>query len=232
MPPTPRMSVLAAWLLALGLAGCAAPAPPPDRVVFHEALPPDWTPPEPPEAAAPEPVQPAPAAETWGPRTSRYAGAVGRGLATGAVVVGRGVATGASGAGRSLGTAYRGVRQGFQEPAGDASYGPYPREYADLVRKYFLHVLDYPATVRLKLDRPVQGYMNQGLFQGGGVAWQGWIVDVQVEQVGGWGRREPLVERFAVRIRDDFVIDVHRDRSVLHRLTGSPRPAALPAAPR
>ena len=224
---TPHTVALTALLLAPLLAGCAAtPAAPPDPVVFHDALPPDWQPPAEPDptaqpgaeaSAIPPAPEPGPG---WRERTSKVAGATGRGLKTAAVVVGRGVATGATAVGRGMGTAYRGVSRGFQRPEAQAEYGPYPDQYAELIPKHFVHVLDFPRNARFKLALPQRGYMNKGLLLGGGVAWQGWVVEVEVQLDGGWGRDEPVTQQYSVRIRDDFVVDVHKGKGVLHVLDG------------
>lgn len=127
------------------------------------------------------------------------------------------VKTGAGAAARGMGTAYRGVRSGFAEPDDAAACGPYPKNYVRLVKHHFQRVLRYPEDTSYRLGRPARGYMNQGLLRGGGVAWQGWLVDVDVET------RQKLTghrsaRHYIVRLRDGEVVDVHTDDALLGRL--------------
>jgi hypothetical protein len=142
---------------------------------------------------------------------------LGRGAIEASKSMARAVTGGAAAFGRGVGTAYGGVRQGFQEPAGDAAYGPYPKNYVDLVKKHFTRVLRYPEAANYTLGKPARGYMNQGLLRGGGVAWQGWLVDVEVQTVQSvTGHR--AARSYVVRIRDGEIIEVHQDPSLLRRL--------------
>ena len=138
--------------------------------------------------------------------------AVGRG----AVATGRAVGQGAVATGRGMGTAYRGLRDGFQAPEG-GGYGPAPKRYVHLIKRHFVRALDYPEDARFAFRRPVRGYMNYGLLRGGGVAWQGWLVDVKVETDRLMGE-EARVEQLVVRVRGGEVIDVHAGDDLLHRV--------------
>jgi len=146
---------------------------------------------------------------------------LGRGVIEGSKAVGRAVSDGAVAFGRGMGTAYQGVRHGFQEPAEDAAFGPYPKGYVDLVKKHFYRVLRYPEDARYSFARPQKGYMNKGLFRGGGVAWQGWLVDVDVETVQGLTKHR-AGRSYVVRIRDGEIIEVHRDSTLLRRVDPAP----------
>ena len=79
----------------------------------------------------------------------------------------RAVTGGAAAFGRGVGTAYGGVRQGFQEPAGDAAYGPYPKNYVDLVKKHFTRVLRYPESANYTLGKPARGFFEGALASAG-----------------------------------------------------------------
>lgn len=129
----------------------------------------------------------------------------------------RAVKNGAGAAARASGTAWRGVRAGFAEPEGEASYGPYPKQYVALVRRHFQRVLGYPAETSFQIAKPERGWMNQGLFQGGGVEWQGWLVDVRVETTTELTKHRAERE-YVVRLRDDDVVDVHTDDTLLKRV--------------
>ena len=146
---------------------------------------------------------------------------LGKGMIEGSKAVGRAVSNGAAAFGRGMGTAYQGVRHGFQEPSGDAAFGPYPKGYVDLVKKHFFRVLRYPDDARYTFSRPQKGYMNKGIFRGGGVAWQGGLVDVDVETVQGITRHR-AGRSYVVRIRDSELIEVHRDSTLLRRVEHAP----------
>ena len=146
---------------------------------------------------------------------------LGRGVIEGSKAVGRAVANGAVAFREGMGTAYRGVRHGFQEPSDDAAFGPHPRGYVDLVKKHFFRVLRYPDDTRFRFARPQKGYMNKGLFRGGGVAWQGWLVDVDVETVQSLTKHR-AGRSYVVRIRDGEIIEVHQDSTLLRRLEQEP----------
>lgn len=149
---------------------------------------------------------------------------VGRGVIEGSKAVGRAVKDGATAFGHGMGTAYSGVRHGFQEPSDEATFGPYPKNYVDTVKKYFFRVLRYPEDTRFVLGRPQKGYMNKGLFRGGGVAWQGWLIDVEVETVQSLtGHRAG--HEYVVRMRDNEIIEVHRDWTLLRRVEQAPAKA-------
>lgn len=139
----------------------------------------------------------------------------------GSKAVGRAVANGAVAFGQGMGTAYQGVRHGFQEPSDDAAFGSYPKSYVDLVKKHFFRVLRYPEDTRFTFERPQKGYMNKGLFRGGGVAWQGWLVDVDVETVQGLTKHRAS-RSYVVRIRDGEIIEVHQNSALLGRVEQAP----------
>jgi hypothetical protein len=120
--------------------------------------------------------------------------------------VGAGTARGARAVGSSLGTAYRGVRQGFQDPANAAAYGPYPKGYASVIRKHMLRFEGVDERASFEFGEPVRSYQNKGLFRGGEVEWQGWIVDVSIHTTGAFG--QPRTEAFVVRLSHGDVVEV------------------------
>ena len=146
---------------------------------------------------------------------------LGRGVIEGSKAVGIAMKDGAVAFGRGMSTAYRGVRHGFQAPADEAAYGPFPKHYVDNVKKHFFRVLRYPDDTRFVLGRPLRGFMNQGLLRGGGVAWQGWLVDVEVETVQSLTKHR-AGRRYVVRLRDDEIIEVHKDDTLLRRVEQYP----------
>ncbi len=127
------------------------------------------------------------------------------------------VKSGASATAEASGTAWRGVRGGFAEAGEDATYGPYPKRSVSLVRRHFSRVLGYPEDTSYQISKPTRAFMNKGLFQGGGVAWTGWLVHVRVETTTDLTKHRAEREYF-VRLRDDDVVDVHTDDSLLRRV--------------
>lgn len=146
---------------------------------------------------------------------------LGRGVIEGSKAMGVAMKDGAVAFGKGMGTAYQGVRHGFQEPTEEAAFGPFPKRYVNNVKKHFFRVLRYPDDTRFVLGRPQRGYMNKGLLRGGGVAWQGWLVDVEVETVQGLTRHR-AGRRYVVRMRNNEIIEVHKDDTLLRRVEQHP----------
>lgn len=132
-----------------------------------------------------------------------------------------GASRGASAVGESLSVAAHGVAKGFDDPKEDA-WGTYPEAYPRVIQAHLMRFEGLPKNASLRFGRPVKGYMNKGLFQGGGIAWQGYLVDVMVGVPSRFEGQEQ--ERsYTVRMRDAEVIEVHDARyaSALHRETPS-----------
>jgi hypothetical protein len=145
----------------------------------------------------------------WRDRASRWADGAG---------------AGASAVGSSVKTAATGVAKGFDEPD-PKGYGRYPKGYAEKVRRHLHRFEGIPEKASISLGKPEKGYMNQGILLGGGVAWQGWLIDVNVKipsRFEGQEREQSLI----VRMRDGEVVEVHEARyaAALRRLD-----AAVPA---
>jgi hypothetical protein len=115
-------------------------------------------------------------------------------------------ARGAAAASEAMGTAYQGVRNGFQPPDADG-YGAFPRDHAAAIRRHMQHFENVPATASFRFGRPEKGYVNKGVLAGGGVAWQGYLVEVEVlAKVLFASQTEP--NRYVVRMRDGDVVEV------------------------
>lgn len=134
-------------------------------------------------------------ADDWKQRASNAA----EGAAKGASVAGRAVGSAAA-------TAFHGVRHGFEDPD-DAAYGRYPKDYATTIRKHMTRFEGVPRNASFRFGKPGKGYLNKGILAGGGVAWQGYLVEVTVEE-------DPLFESqrrpdpYVVRMRDGDVVEV------------------------
>jgi len=124
----------------------------------------------------------------------------------GSMAVKDGAARGAEAVGESLGTAYRGVRDGYEEPGADG-YGPYPKGYAELIRRHMLRFEGVPGDASFEFRKPEQGYLNDGILVGGKIEWQGWLVDVEVETKAFTGQKR--TKAYVVRMRDGEVVEVH-----------------------
>ncbi len=114
-------------------------------------------------------------------------------------------ARGAEAVGDSLGTAYKGVTTGFEDPAHSA-YGPYPKDYVQSVRKHMLRFEEVPETASFRFGRPERSYLNKGLFRGGEIEWQGWVVDVAIETTTAFGQSH--TDEYVVRMNDGDVVEV------------------------
>lgn len=96
-----------------------------------------------------------------------------------AVAVKDGTAAGAKAVGKSIGTAYRGVRDGFEEP-NPAGFGPFPKGFASAIRRHMLRFEDVSEDASFKFGKPERAYMNRGILAGGEIEWQGWLVDLEI----------------------------------------------------
>ncbi len=111
---------------------------------------------------------------------------------------------------QQMGVAASGLRNGFARPAPDADYGPPPAaDYAAALRSHFRHALRFPESASFRFGRPHKGYMNEGLLEGGGVAWCGYLIDVEVTRKSSLFGEALRTEPFVARVRDGQVIDVH-----------------------
>ena len=144
--------------------------------------------------------------EEWKGRASRWAGGASRG---------------ASAVGSSLGTAAQGVRTGFEDPDSEG-FGPYPRNYRDTIRSHLLRFERLPTDASIRFGRPEKGYISQGILRGGGVVWQGYLVDVEIEHRSKIASQSRTLG-YVVRLRDGEVIEVHnaRQTAALRRLEAS-----------
>jgi hypothetical protein len=96
-----------------------------------------------------------------------------------AVKVKDGAAAGASAVGESIGTAYKGVRDGFEEPNPNG-YGPYPKGYAAAIRRHMLRFEGVPEEATFQFGKPERAWINDGILAGGEIEWQGWVVDLEI----------------------------------------------------
>lgn len=180
-PVTWATRTLLALLLALGTGCTSAPGAGP--------------------ASEPEPVAPdwrgdaAQAASQMASTTARAAGATWQAART---------------AGDKMSVAADGLRRGFARPEPDADYGVAPGpDYATAVRSHFRHALRFPESASFRFGHPRRGYMNEGLLQGGGVAWHGYLIDVEVTRRSSLFGDAVRTQPYVVRMRDGQVIDVH-----------------------
>jgi hypothetical protein len=145
-------------------------------------------------------------------------------VANGTKKVASATARGAVAVGNSVGTAYRGVTNGFEDPA-DKKYGPFPHNYVATIRKHMFRFEDVDPSASFKFGKPVRSYLNKGLLRGGDVEWQGWIVDVSIETTTAFG--QPHTDEYVVRMNDGDVVEVLEARyaGALKRVEPAPAPA-------
>jgi hypothetical protein len=139
----------------------------------------------------------------------------------------RGAEATADAIGDSVGTAYRGVKNGYQAPENDA-YGSYPRDYVKTIRKHMLRFEGVKETARFRFGKPVRAYLNKGLFRGGEIEWQGWVVDLDIETKTRLG--QPQVDAYVVTMKDGDIVEVIEKAyaGAFQRVDGQP---SVPAAP-
>jgi len=144
-------------------------------------------------------------------------------VAQGGKKVASATARGAVAVGNSVGTAYRGVTNGFEDPA-DKAYGPFPHNYVTVIRKHMLRFQGVDPSASFKFGKPVRSYLNKGLLRGGDIEWQGWIVDVSIETTTAFG--QPHSDEYVVRMNDGDVVEVLEARyaGALHRVEPKPMP--------
>ncbi|MCG8588326.1 MAG: hypothetical protein MJE66_03470 [Proteobacteria bacterium] len=106
----------------------------------------------------------------------------------------------------------------YEEPT-STDYGRYPRNYAKLVKRHLIRFMSFPEDAEYRFEKPQKGYMSKGLIQGGGVAWQGYLVDIEIVKHMWLDQTES--KRLVARVRDGEIVDVHSDPEdpLLHRLS-------------
>jgi hypothetical protein len=141
----------------------------------------------------------------------------------GAEKVGSATARGAKAVGSSIGTAYRGVSNGFEDPR-DKAYGRFPKNYVAVIRKHMMRFEEIAPNAGFEFGQPVRAYLNKGLFRGGDIEWQGWIVDVSIKTVTTFG--QPHVDDYVVRMYEGEVVEVLEARyaGALRRVTNEHNP--------
>jgi hypothetical protein len=127
-------------------------------------------------------------------------------------------ARGAKAVGSSIGTAYRGVSNGFEDPASKA-YGPFPKNYVAVIRKHMIRFEEVDPSSGFEFGQPARAYLNKGLLRGGDIEWQGWIVDVSVKTITAFGQTH--VDEYVVRMAEGEVVEVMEARyaGALKRVT-------------
>lgn len=157
-------------------------------------------------ASVPEEEEPNPADQSFGEWTSETLGTMGRAVRDGAGAVGRGA-----------GTAYTGLSKGYRAPSSEADFGSFPADYVEVVKKHFVRIRRVSKEAGFSFGAPRRGYVNRGLLQGGGIAWRGYVVDVEVTTRRGISRQRATLP-YVVRLRDGEVVEVHENDTLIGRL--------------
>lgn len=155
---------------------------------------------------------------------------VGTGMKEDGQTVASATVRGAEVVGESVGTSYRGVRDGFQEPD-DTAYGPYPRDYANTIRKHMLRFEGVKQPASFVFGEPVKSYLNKGLLLGGDIDWQGWAVDVAIQTKTPFGQTQ--LDEYVVRMNDGDVVEVVEKAyaGAIRRVSPEKQKPSVPAAP-
>jgi len=115
-------------------------------------------------------------------------------------------AKGARKTGRAVATAVTGVRKGFDEPDPGA-YGPFPEGFARRIQSHMRHFGGASKKASFQFSKPGRGYLNAGLLAGGGVSWQGWLVEVTVQEDSLFAS-QARPRSFVVRMSEGEVVEV------------------------
>lgn len=106
----------------------------------------------------------------------------------------------------------------FKQPPLEADFGTPPVHYEETIKAHFDNVLIDPESARYQFSTPIKAYGNKGLVWGGGVSWQGWLVDVYVNaknRYGGYTGRK----LYAVAFKGEQIYRVIEggEHTLLHR---------------
>ena len=93
-----------------------------------------------------------------------------------------------------------------------AGLGQFSRLPAALkvVLENMLRFEDVPDKAGFRFGKPEKGYLNKGLFRGGDIEWQGWVVDLAIESTTVFG--QPHTDEYVVRMNDGDVVEVLEKR--------------------
>ena len=72
-------------------------------------------------------------------------------------------------------------------PPPNADYGEYPSGYENDAKQQIANVLKDPDSARFQFGAPVKAYGNNGLIYGGGVAFIGYILPIEVNARNSFG---------------------------------------------
>ncbi len=128
--------------------------------------------------------------------------------------------------GESMSTAYQGVRDGFEDPD-QTNFGPYPKRYVSTIKRHMLRFEGVPDDANFQFGRPEKGFMNRGILAGGKIAWQGYLVDLNVETTTFAGQTR--TKGYIVRMKDGEVVEVHEAAYATGLRRLEPKDAAPPA---
>ena len=97
--------------------------------------------------------------------------------------------------------------------------GSPPVGYEDAIKKHFEKTLKDPESARYRIGKPIKAYANNGLIDGGNIAWRGYMVDVQVNaknSFGGYVGFKPYMVFFS----GNSVVRVYEgsEHTLVHRL--------------
>lgn len=116
-------------------------------------------------------------------------------------------------------TVLTGCAGAFKKPDPAADYGLPPLNYEQATKDYFHEILKDPYSAKYRFEAPQKAYMNTGLAYGGGVKWQGWLVDVRINaknSFGGYIGEKPYMILF--RGENVFKHIKGRKHVLLHRV--------------
>ena len=69
-----------------------------------------------------------------------------------------------------------------------SKYGYPPKDYQMTIRNYFANKLKRASTAQYSFSKPQRAYKKKGFAYGGGIEWEGWLVDVSIATSNRMGR--------------------------------------------
>lgn len=76
---------------------------------------------------------------------------------------------------------------GFEKLPEGHDFGPPPVGYEEAVKARFQYALKDPNSAMYRIGTPYTAYSNTGLAGGGGIAWSGYAVNVQINAKNSYG---------------------------------------------
>lgn len=108
----------------------------------------------------------------------------------------------------------------FETPSDETDFVLSPPDYEAKIHRWFRYKLKDYGSAKLEFGQPIRGYGSESLLRGGGIAWAGYYVTVNVNGKNSWGAYTGFKPYYFLFDSDDiFRVFEHDDPRVqrLHR---------------